>query len=288
MKRELPIYNIEGTDFIVDVANLQLREKGSENVIPVLDMRDIEDGYEFDYNPKIKNMPSLFDDEKDIVRIKMPELVKLDPDGMAHKYGYPLEGISGKKDFEIMVDQKALSQRLKGLLPTVDIVGHTFYVDIMMGMLRPKDDFASKGIVFEQIEEYEHSAGGYYTIPYNPQKHEYQEVDNEHIIFVPEDLIAISFPVESILDPVGFNRANNLPETAGLKGTNIRSHFEAKVVEWKDTGIEWVIERNLEKQDCYEQYINILEAKRLKGQKLKQQNLKEQKPSKRQRKGPKL
>ena len=29
MKRELPVYSIEGTDFVVDVANLQLSEKAN-------------------------------------------------------------------------------------------------------------------------------------------------------------------------------------------------------------------------------------------------------------------
>lgn len=32
----------------------------------------------------------------------------------------------------------------KGMLPIIDIVGHTFYVDIRMDMLRPKDDFFLK------------------------------------------------------------------------------------------------------------------------------------------------
>ena len=49
-------------------------------------------------------------------------------------------------------NQEAYDMRVnKGMLPTIDIAGHTFYVDIRMDMLRPKDDFLSKGIVFSDI-----------------------------------------------------------------------------------------------------------------------------------------
>lgn len=53
------------------------------------------------------------------------------------------------------INQEAYDLRVnKGMLPTIDIAGHTFYVDIRMDMLRPKDDFLSKGIVFSDIENY--------------------------------------------------------------------------------------------------------------------------------------
>lgn len=275
MKRELPVYNIEGTDFIVDVANLQLMEKANpQNVIPVLDMMDTGDGYEFEYSPKIKNMPSLsadYADYKDITRVKIPELVMLDPVGMAEKYSYPLEAIPGKKDIDIMVDQKALKERLSGRLPTVDIMGLTFYVDTPMDMLRPKDDFLSNGIVFSRIEDYYDSEKDAYTIPYNPKTHEFQELDYNNITSIPKGLVPVSFPHESILDPVGFNRAIGLEETTGLKRTNLHAHFESKVVDWKDTGVEQIIRINIKEQLARQRP-------------LKQIN--DHKASRRQRKGP--
>lgn len=42
----------------------------------------------------------------------------------------------------------------KGILPTLDIAGHTFYVDLQMDKLRPKDDFRSQGINFTEIKDY--------------------------------------------------------------------------------------------------------------------------------------
>ncbi|SDW50828.1 hypothetical protein SAMN05444410_103152 [Hydrobacter penzbergensis] len=274
MKRELPVYNIEGTDFIVDVANLQLREKANpENVIPVFDMRDVGDGYVFDYSPKEKNIPMLFSDDTDVRTVKIPELVQLDATGMAEKYGLSANNVQGKTDFELMVDQQALGRRLMGQLPTIDIAGHTFYVDIRMSMLRPKDDFLSNGIVLSQIDNFYDDERKIYAFPYNPKTHEFQELDYDNITAIPKDLIVVSFPHESILDPVGFNRKHGLDETNGLKETNVKSHFEATRVDWKETGIETTIRENINKQ--HQQ------------QRLKQKDEK-QKPGKRQRRGPKL
>ncbi len=275
MKRELPVYNIEGTDFVVDVANLQFREKANpENVIPVSDMRDVGDGYVFDYSPKEKNIPMLFSDDTDVREVKIPELVQLDPVGMAEKYGFVVREMQGKTDFALMVDQQALGRRLMGQLPTVDISGHSFFVDIRMDMLRPKDDFLSKGIVLSQIDHFYDDERKVYTIPYNPKTHEFQDLDYDNITSIPKDLVVVSFPHESVLDPIGFNRKGGWDETYGLKETNVKSHFEAKVVDWKETGIEATILENISKQH--------------KQKKQSKQPDKNEKVGKRLRRGPKL
>ncbi|HEX5553368.1 MAG TPA: hypothetical protein VFX43_08975 [Chitinophagaceae bacterium] len=275
MKREFPVYNIEGTDFIVDVTNLQLMEKENpENVIPVSDMRDVDDGYVFDYSPKEKNIPTLFGDDTDVRTVKIPELVQLDPTGMAEKYGCTVQELQGKTDFTLMVDQQALGKRLMGQLPTIDIAGHTFFVDIRMDMLRPKDDFLSNGIVFSQIDYCFDDERDAYVIPYNPKKHECQELDHDKITAIPKDIILISFPHESILDPVGHNRKVGCDETYGLKETNVKSRFEAKTVDWKETGIEEIIQDNLRRQQKQQQQLK--------------KTGESHKAGKRQRKGPKL
>ncbi len=275
MKRELPVYNIEGTDFIVDVANLQLREKANpDNVIAVFDMRDVGNGYVFDYSSGEKNIPMLFGDDTDIRTVKIPELVKIDPAGMAEKYGYTVYQVQQKTDFDLMVDQQAFGRRLMGQLPTVDIAGHTFFVDIRMDMLRPKDDFLSNGIVFSQIQHYYDDIREAYVIPYNSAKHEFQELDLRNITAFPKDLIVVSFPHESRLDPVGFNRKCDVDETDGLKETNLKSHFEAKVIDWKETGIEETIKENIMQQQ--------------KQQQQSKQKDESHKAGKRQRRGPKL
>ncbi|MBS1526064.1 MAG: hypothetical protein JST19_10475 [Bacteroidetes bacterium] len=256
MKRELPVYNIQGTDFVIEAQNLLLREKANPaNTISFFDMRDLGNGYELSYNPQSKNLPIFLEDGKNIITVTVPELVKLDPVGMAEKYGCTVAEIAGKTDFDLMVDQQALASRLSGKLTIVDIAGHTFYVDIPMDMLRPKDDFLSKGIVFNDIDAYYDEGKRSYIIPYNPKTHEFQEPDYNTITAAPQDLIVVSFPFQRELDPIGFNRKAGLPPMAGLKETNVRSHFVAEKVDWKDTGIGNIIRGNIQKQQRQKQAI---------------------------------
>lgn len=235
MKRELPVINIKGTDFVVDVNKLELVEKKNhKNVIPFEDMSYTDHGYIFEYNLNIKNLPRMFDRES--TTVKIPEFVILDPIGMANKCNHPLSEIKGKSDFYLMVDQQAFDQRVKkGMLPTVDIAGHTFYVDIPMDMLRPKDDFLSKGIVFSDIENYYDLEKRTYTIPYNPKTHEFQEPDYLNIKELPKDLIAVRFPFERLLDRIGWNRKYRFEITHGLVKNGLKLQFAAKNVPWEET-----------------------------------------------------
>lgn len=170
MEKEMPIYNIEGTAFFVDVNTFQLKEVGNEqNLISCTDMADFGNGYRFDYNRERKNIPGLF--QKTDAIIDLPAFTILDPEGMAKRFCLTIELVKATTDFELLVDPAAYDLRVnKGVLPIVNISGHTFYVDIRMDMLRPKDDFLSKGIKFSEIENYYDEDKRTYTIPYNPKK----------------------------------------------------------------------------------------------------------------------
>lgn len=226
MKRELPEFRIEDTVFEVDVERLALVQKSDRNKIIFLeDMRDVGDGYVFDYRCEGKEFT-----------VKIPEFVHLDPVGMAKKYGAALEQIQGMSDFEVMVDQKAYRRRLMGHLPQVKICSHDFYVDIRMDKLRPKVDFLSRGIVFSEIQTYFDTSSGMYIIPYHPQKREFQEPG----ISTDQELVIISFPHESRLDPVGFNRERGFDIKHGLKLVGVCSHFRANTLKPKELNIRGV------------------------------------------------
>lgn len=245
MKRELPIINIEGTDFVIDVNKLQLAEKENhKNVIVFEDMYYVGDGYTFMYSLENKNLPGIFQNES--TKVKIPEFIVLDPIGMAHKYRHPVDEIKDKSDFQLMVDQHAFDLRTKkGILPTVDIAGHTFYVDIRMDMLRPKDDFLSGGIVFSNIETYYDLEKRTYTIPYNPKTHEFQEPDYLNIKELPKDLITVRFPSERLLDRIGWNRKYGFEITHGLARNGLKLQFDAKNIPWKKTFLVDLIKSNL-------------------------------------------
>lgn len=246
-RRELPLLNIGGTDFVVDVNKFQLREKANEqNVISFKDMTDFGEGYSFEYSRKLKNIPGIY--EKSHVLIEIPEFVRLDPVGMAQKYGLTLEEVKTKTDFDLMVDQYAFDMRLnKGRLPTIDVAGHLFYVDIRMDMLRPKDDFLSKGIVFDKIDHYFSEERNAYLIPYDPKRHEFRELDYNNIIEFPKDLIAVQFPFQRELDPIGWNRHGGWDITDSLKQIDVKGHFTAKTIPWQQTHLPEIIRENIER-----------------------------------------
>jgi hypothetical protein len=271
MERELPVITIEGTDFIVDVNKLELIEKADhKNTIPFEDMRDVGDGYTFEYSQKNKNLPGLFDRES--TTVKIPEFVMLDPIGMADKYNHSVDGIKGKSDFDLMVNQEAYDMRVnKGILPTVDIAGHTFYVDIRMDMLRPKDDFLSKGIVFSHIENYYDEEKRTYTIPYNPKTREFQEPDYLNIKELPKDLIAVRFPSERLLDRIGWNRKYGFEIRHGLVRHGLKLQFAAKKVPWKNTFLVDLIKSNLKAEKKQEKATGkqqLIQPKQNKGRRI--------------------
>lgn len=235
MERELPTINLNGTDFIVDVEKLELREKADPtHIITLDDMQDVGNGYVYD-------------------GIKIPEFLEIDPEGMSAKYN--VSDLTGKTDFDLIVDQEAFYNRFaKGIRPTVDIAGHIFHVYIEMDMLRSHDDFASRGIVFDEIENYFVEEENVYIIPYNPQTHEFQELeeDDYEITEFPKDLIAVQFPFQTVLDPIGWNIMGGWDIEDNLKWIGVKSHFEAKVIPWEETWVQYLIDENLSRQNKQE------------------------------------
>lgn len=273
MEQELPTINIEGTDFIVDVYRFELIEKEDRNnILHLSDWHEKENGYGFYYDTKLKNIPydpNFRDDTTTYVEI--PEFVKMAPTAMSQKYNLPVDQIKNMSDFELMVDQDVYDLRVnKGILPTVDIAGHAFYVDIRMDMLRPKDDFLSRGIVFDQIDHYFSEERNAYLIPYDPKKHEFRELDYDNLTSIPKDIIAIEFPFQRELDPIGWNRKGGWDIKEDLKQIGLKSHFQAKTVPWKETFIHDIISDNLKKmKEKQDQKVNIkTNSKKGKGRKM--------------------
>ncbi|MDQ1803077.1 hypothetical protein RAH57_03710 [Chryseobacterium sp. CKR4-1] len=246
MKYIQPVINIEESEFVVDVNNFLLWEKNNpHNTIQFSDMKDTGDGYEFEYCRDDKNIPFFFYSDNSVM-VKLPALIELDPEGMAMKYNFSVQDFKGKTDFDIMVDKVEYDKRVFiGILPILDIAGHTFYVDLRMDMLRPKDDFLSKGIVFSKLDGYYIENKEKYLIPYNPETREFQEPNYHAITEFPKDLIAIEIPMEKKLDPVGWNRKMGLDPKADLKWVGLRSQHTATIIPWKDTPLLKIIDSNL-------------------------------------------
>ena len=257
MKRELPDFEIQGTVFIVDVQKGELREKANpQNIMRIKDMYYTHNkgGYRFDYDPGKKNF---LDDENAMElsfssspnEVTLPDLATIDPGAVAKKYGLTPEQVRGKGDFELTIKPGSdLDKRWnKGILPTVDIAGHTFYVDVRMDKLRPKDDFLSNGISFTEIEEYYDRDRRGYVIPYNPKTHEFQQDDVFAMRRLPKDTIIVQFPPLYKLDPVGLAR-KNVGDLPCIDESDYELHFTARTLPWEETNVIEHIKRNVAEQ----------------------------------------
>ncbi|MDR2270426.1 MAG: hypothetical protein LBF27_05910 [Sphingobacterium sp.] len=238
MEKELPIYKDQGIEFIVDIDKLEFREKANQNNrygFEVLEDRG-EEGYQFEHYNEAKD---------ETLWITTPQFVTLDPEGMAEKYKKSIEEVYLLTDFELMVDQELLTKRLKdGQLPTIELAGHIFYADARIDLLRPKDDFSKRGMRFDELENYYYVESNSYCIVYNPNTHDIGQLDYENITDIPKDLLFVEIPDVKVLDPVGWNRRNGFPETDDLKRIGLKLEFAAKIIPWKETGIDELIAKN--------------------------------------------
>ncbi|QIH34502.1 hypothetical protein [Sphingobacterium sp. DR205] len=230
--------HFDNTTFLVDIQKFELRDKHDPtNVIPLSEMCECDSAYKFKYNRK---------------EFEIPEFVSLDPEGMAKKYNVSIQEVQAHDDFHFMVDQEAYNLRMNGKLPTIDLDGHTFTVDMRMNMLRSASDFHSKGINFDDIDHYYSEERDAYIIPYDPKKREFRELDYDNLFNIPTDLIAVEFPFQTKLDPIGWNREGGYNLKDDLKWIGVKSHFIAKVIPWEQTYIVDIINDNKEERKMKE------------------------------------
>lgn len=243
-QRVLPTYKVFGTEFIVDVNQLELRQKANpKNVISLSDMEEkAVQGYRFWYSPNTKGLTTYAEAGAKLAEI--PDFVKLDPTGMSKKYNISEDIMAGMDDFKLMVDQDAFDKiAYKGIIPTIDIAGHTFYIDLFNDKLHPKDDIWSRGIIFSELKHYYSYKDDTYTIPYNQGTHTFQEV-SLNVKEVPKDLIVVQIPGKRTLDPIGQNKTSDLNTSDYLKKQGVQLQFEAKVIPWHQTRFAETVKRN--------------------------------------------
>ncbi len=266
MKEEPNFLQIDQTTFYVDLKqNALVEDENHDNKILFSKMRDHGSYYSFDYSRQDKNIHSITGisevkgilkrivestEENDIpLNIKISkssiylyaaqrEQINIEPE----EIGQANTLIMSKRETKTDKGKEALALRLAGQLPTLDILGHTFFVDVRMGKLRPKDDFLSNGISFRDIEDYYDSEKKRYIIPYDPKKKEFVPLDYETITEIPKDLKVISFNEEYTLDPIGWTRLEGFP----MIEDTIKLHHKATPAKWEEIYVPQKIKENLQ------------------------------------------
>ncbi|WP_029274609.1 hypothetical protein [Pedobacter borealis] len=95
MERQLPLVDIAGTAFYVDVLHDELRQKDNQKNRISFNVFDQDgDGYTFLYDTAIKNVPGPAEElthmKESYQWVTLKALMELDPRGIALKYKIPL------------------------------------------------------------------------------------------------------------------------------------------------------------------------------------------------------
>lgn len=145
-------------------------------------------------------------------------------------------------------DERVLLDRLNGRLTTLNIDGHTFYVDHFMQRIRPKDDFSTLGFRFSDLDDHFSDEKDRYEIPYNKIEHTIADIELDEITEVPKGIIAVAFPSTSVMDRVGYARAGGWSLENILSEQPQKAHFKAVVLKGKSNFLEAKIMENRAKK----------------------------------------
>jgi hypothetical protein len=197
-----------------------------------------------------------FYEYEDWAHIKIPQLIELDPEGMAAKYGYTAKELTGKTDFEVMVNQEAYNLRNLGVLPKIGIADDLFIADLRLHQLR----HAQQPEIVLRLKDFDLSSDGLaYFAFYHPATRQLRELDPKLTEF-PDGVVKIQLPGEVELDPVFFARQYQINERDLLRRYPIQKETKAKVIPLSETGVPAMIQRN--REDLQQQHRE--NAKRMK------------------------
>lgn len=267
--RKLPTYNIGDSDFIVDVNQLELREKGNEkNSISIEEMNELSfRGYKFWYNTSDHKLASCVG--SGAVEISIPDFVRLDPEGMAKKYNLHPDQITLLSDFDLMVDQDLYDKiAYQNYIPTIEIDGHIFHVDAFDRKLRPENDIWSRGISYADINYYYSKQQNAFIIPYNRKTHSFHEAAPQDILYGSEDIIIVRIPRLEYLDPIRDNLKNNINKDDFLKKGNLQLKHMALTIPLDKTLLAQAYATKKEEILFHQQFNLQKEPKNNKGKKI--------------------
>ncbi|MDN3548969.1 hypothetical protein [Mucilaginibacter aquaedulcis] len=238
------IYEIEGTHFEVDIDRQVLRQTNdqSNEISFIGDMQDQGAFYTLRYDPDKKHAADELSAEQRVKTVHVPQMTDLDREGMALKYGLPRELVMGKSDFELIVDQQLLDQRLNGALPQIDLAGELFTVDLRLRELPNSRHF----FPVISLKSFELTGDGtHYEAYYHPVMKQVVELDPKLLEF-PEGVIKLRLPNELGLDPVATARAHGIDQRELLRRYPIQKNLKAEVIPLSETHVPALIRRNKE------------------------------------------
>jgi len=243
-QRNPVIFEIEGTAFEVDIDKQVLRQTNDQTneISFIQDMQDQGAFYQLHYDREKHRAAYGHFDQNRVKVIKVPQMTDLDREGMSIKYGLPPEQVTGKSDFDLIVDQDLLDQRMNGILPQIDLAGENFTIDLRLHELRNSRYF----FPVISLKSFELTNDGWhYEAYYHPILKQVVELDPKLLEF-PEGVIKLKIPNEIGLDPVAAARQYGMDERNLLRRYPIQQELKAEVIPLSETHIPALIRQNRE------------------------------------------
>ncbi|HEY0055743.1 MAG TPA: hypothetical protein VGB63_10330, partial [Pedobacter sp.] len=153
--------------------------------------------------------------------------------------------LPGKTDFDIIVDQELLRERLNGKLPVIKIADYDFIVDFPLKELRPNNDFNNSIRLHElyySIEEEKYKA--FFHVP----THSIIDINPATIKELPKNLVQIEIPFERKLDPIGAAKEYGFDYKDLLIKYPLERNLEAKVIPIEKTNLPYLVKVNNERE----------------------------------------
>lgn len=239
--RSLPEIIIEGNAFIVDVAFAELREKANpDNIISFNDLDIVGDKYVLHFDPESKNID--WDEENTSKTVLLDQMLKLDPEGVAIKYGCSTIALP-EADPELCCDPRLLHQRLEqGKLPTISIMGQDYFIDLRMNELRSTDEHWR----IVNLDTTEVSTGDKFVFFYDHKNKEVFEVPHD-IIVEPKNVVVVELPNELWLDPIACGRKYADDASHFLQMYPLQHNLQARIRPISQTYLGELIKQNQQK-----------------------------------------
>lgn len=241
MQTELPIYEIKGHPFIVEVEYLLLRSASdSTNFIEFSDMYDKGTHYEVGFYPRTGIADIYGDRGPGVEIIQVPPMLQLDPERVAKMYNMKVFELP-KRDAELSCNNEWYERRQNGNQPTINIYGHKYFVNLNHWVLEPKNLFND----FIRLRELRSDpTNTYYYGMLDIKKMCLIKYEDDKILEIPPNAVMIKIPNERVLDPYALMRgsiSDGYPERLKFP---VRYDLEARVMDWKDTPILQLIRQN--------------------------------------------
>lgn len=245
MESKHRVIYIDNSAYEVDLNNLELIPVvNPEKSIAISDIKDEGEYYSILLDRALKTpISGMIDTDKstdDAIHVIIPRVLFEENFWNDKAQINHLNKLSFAREWNILVPDEMLRQRLAGKLPVIDVGGNDFIIDWRLKELRAKDNPHIR-IDLRNMEM--DPSGENYGCLYDWKNRCVYPFDPEMTV-LPENVTAMEIPYELKLDPVGVARQYGMSDVAMLSQYPIQEHLAVKVIPLKDTELAAIVMKN--------------------------------------------